>query len=84
MGKAGGAIYEEFTERHIIDKKRCPPIERYCVGIDSDSNAPLSSLAGVLTTRIFLMTLAQSDLQRNMLNNEITRKWGDKQWNRVV
>jgi hypothetical protein len=78
--KPEGAVYEEFAERHIIPKDKVPPIERYCVGIDFGLQCA-GVLVGWAGDRAYIIDdYGALGFTAQMLNNEITRKWGNLQW----
>ena len=78
--KPEGAVYEEFAERHIISKEKVPPIERYCVGIDFGLQCA-GVLVGWAGDRAYIIDdYGALGFTAQMLNNEITRKWGNLQW----
>jgi hypothetical protein len=78
--KPEGAIYEELTERHIISKENIPTIERYCVGIDFGLQCAAILCGWAGDTCYILDDYGAIGFTAQMLNNEITRKWGDKPW----
>lgn len=78
--KPEGAIYEELTERHIIPKEKVPSIERWCVGLDFGLQCASVLIGWSSDTAYVVDDFGAIGFTAQMLNNEITRKWGDKQW----